>query len=224
MPLAKEPKIALNPKNTDLDTLIYVVDDDQAMCESLSWLLQSMHWQVETYNNADSFLKHYDSNKLSCLILDVRMPGMSGLALQETLQNQHIDIPVIFITGHGDIKMAVRAMKAGAMEFLNKPFNDQELLDSIHRSLNLAKENRQKTEERKYIYDRLDTLTARERQILQLLVKGKMNKVIAYDLKLSIKTIELHRSNIMRKFKSPTMTALLSLLYQHHVDLNDING
>jgi len=212
-----------NAALVDNEVLIYVVDDDQAMCESLSWLLQSMHWQVQTFNNANTFLQNYDPKKLSCLILDVRMPGMSGLALQETLQQNKIDIPLIFITGHGDIKMAVRAMKAGAMEFLNKPFNDQELLDSIHRSINLAKKNRIQAEEKKHINERLVTLTAREREILQLLVKGKMNKVIAYDLNLSIKTIELHRSNIMRKFKSPTMTALLSQLYQHHIDLKNIN-
>lgn len=214
-----KPDISFNNQ----DTIIYVVDDESAMRESLSWLLTSMHWQVEAYHNADSFLKKYDPRKLSCLILDVRMPGMSGLTLQETLQKNHIDIPVIFITGHGDVKMAVRAMKAGAMEFLNKPFDDQELLDSIHRSLHLAMENRKLAIEKQHINDQLNTLTARERQILQLLVTGKMNKVIAHELNLSIKTIELHRSNIMRKFKSPTMTALLSQLYLHHIDLNEID-
>jgi FixJ family two-component response regulator len=181
-----------------------------------------MHWQVETYNHPESFLENYNPKKLSCLILDVRMPGMSGLALQEMLQEKNINIPIIFITGHGDIKMAVRAMKAGAMEFLNKPFNDQELLDSIHRSLNLAKKNKQMREEKSHIASHLNSLTTREKQILQLLVLGKMNKVIAHELNLSIKTIELHRSNIMRKLKAPTMTALLSQLYQHHIDLSSI--
>ena len=157
----------------DTNTVIYIVDDDNAMCESLSWLLQSMHWRVETYHNADLFLQNYNPDYLSCLILDVRMPGMSGLALQENLKNKDIDIPIIFITGHGDVKMAVRAMKTGAMEFLNKPFNDQELLDSIHRSLNEAKKLKQKKAETKFINQHLNSLTTREKQILQLLVKGK---------------------------------------------------
>ena len=206
------------------DCIIHVIDDDEAMCASLTWLLSSMHWRVKTYSSGAQFLNEYDDTLLSCVILDVRMPGMSGLELQEILKQRGIELPIIFITGHGDVRMAVRAMKAGAMEFLNKPFNDQELVDCINRSLNYARQHRKNYEAKKELLIKLRTLTARELEILKLLAQGKLNKVIAYDLTLSIKTVELHRSNIMRKLKSPTMASLLSHLYRYDIDITTLRA
>ncbi len=201
------------------ETIIHVVDDDTAMCESLRWLIESIGFNVKLYNGAKEFLSNYKDEAHGCLLLDVRMPEMSGLELQEQLNKLNINIPVIFITGHGDVPMAVRAMKAGALEFLNKPFNDQELLDCINRAIEYDSQRRRSSGERQVILERLDQLTARERQVLKQLVTGKLNKVIAADLELSIKTIELHRSNIMRKLQSRSLAQIISMIYAHDIQL-----
>lgn len=200
------------------DVMIYVVDDDNAMLSSLQFLIESIGLPVSIFNSANDFLAAFDDTKCGCLLLDVRMPGMSGLELQEALNKQHIDIPIIFITGHGDVPMAVRAMKAGAIEFLNKPFNDQELLDSIHRAIELDKTQRVTRCKRNAVMKRLNLLTNREREVLERLMTGKLNKVIASDMNLSIKTIELHRSNIMKKMETRSLAQLISLLYAHQLD------
>ncbi len=204
------------------DAIIHVVDDDTAMCESLRWLIESVGFQVKIYPGAKAFLDNYQDGGTGCLLLDVRMPEMSGLELQEQLNKNHIEIPIIFITGHGDVPMAVRAMKAGALEFLNKPFNDQELLDCINRAIEYDSQRRQSSSERNHIMERLDQLTTRERQVLKELVTGKLNKVIAADLELSIKTIELHRSNIMRKLQSRSLAQIISMIYAHDIQLETI--
>ncbi len=204
------------------DAIIHVVDDDTAMCESLRWLIESVGFAVKIYPGAKAFLDNYEDVGHGCLLLDVRMPEMSGLELQEQLNKNHIEIPIIFITGHGDVPMAVRAMKAGALEFLNKPFNDQELLDCINRAIEYDSQRRQSSTERNHIMERLDQLTTRERQVLKELVTGKLNKVIAADLELSIKTIELHRSNIMRKLQSRSLAQIISMIYAHDIHLETI--
>ncbi|MDF1653490.1 MAG: response regulator transcription factor [Coxiellaceae bacterium] len=204
------------------DAIIHIVDDDTAMCESLRWLIESVGFTVKIYPGAKAFLDNYEDAGHGCLLLDVRMPEMSGLELQEQLNKNHIEIPIIFITGHGDVPMAVRAMKAGALEFLNKPFNDQELLDCINRAIEYDSQRRQSSTERNHIMERLEQLTTRERQVLKELVTGKLNKVIAADLELSIKTIELHRSNIMRKLQSRSLAQIISMIYAHDIHLETI--
>jgi FixJ family two-component response regulator len=192
------------------------------MCESIRWLIESVGFKVQTYSGAKSFIDQYEDNGTGCLLLDVRMPEMSGLELQEQLNKLQIHLPIIFITGHGDVPMAVRAMKAGALEFLNKPFNDQELLDCINRAIEFDTQRRSSYQERKDILSKLHQLTTRERQVLKELVAGKLNKVIAADLDLSIKTIELHRSNIMRKLESRSLAQIISMIYAHNIDLNQL--
>lgn len=201
------------------EAIIHVVDDDTAMCESLRWLIESVGFNVKIYPGAKHFLENYQDEAHGCLLLDVRMPEMSGLELQEQLNKLSIDLPIIFITGHGDVPMAVRAMKAGALEFLNKPFNDQELLDCINRAIEYDTQRRRTCSERKGILERLDQLTTREKQVLKELVTGKLNKVIAADLDLSIKTIELHRSNIMRKLQARSLAQIISMIYAHDIQL-----
>lgn len=213
----------VKPASSTEPAIIHIIDDDQAMCESLTWLLNSMNWKVKTYPSAQNFLEHYDDSILGCAILDVRMPGMSGLELQDILKQRKINIPIIFITGHGDVRMAVRAMKLGAIEFLNKPFNEQELIESINRSLSCARLMRKDQEKKKIIIAQLKKLTTREKEILKYLLQGYLNKVIAHELSLSIKTVELHRSNILRKLKAPSMTALLSMLYQQNVNFETLS-
>ena len=202
------------------EAIIHVVDDDTAMCESLRWLIESVGFNVKIYPGAKDFLEKYQDEAHGCLLLDVRMPEMSGLELQEQLNKLNINMPIIFITGHGDVPMAVRAMKAGALEFLNKPFNDQELLDCINRAIEYDTQRRRTCSERKAILERLSLLTTREKQVLKELVTGKLNKVIAADLDLSIKTIELHRSNIMRKLQARSLAQIISMIYAHDIQID----
>jgi two-component system, LuxR family, response regulator FixJ len=204
------------------EAIIHVVDDDKAMCESMRWLIESVGLTVRTYPGAKSFLEDYRDTHIGCLLLDVRMPEMSGLELQDQLNKHDIKLPIIFVTGHGDVPMAVRAMKSGALEFLNKPFNDQELLDSINRAIELDTKRRVSLVQYNHILERLMQLTTRERQVLKLLVAGKLNKVIAAELDLSIKTIELHRSNIMRKLQSRSLAQIISMIYAHNINLDSM--
>lgn len=178
---------------------VFVVDDDRAVRDSLRWLIQSVGLSVETFSTAAEFLAAYDPAKIGCLVLDVRMRGMSGLDLQEELERRGISLPVIIITGHADVPMAVRAMKAGAIDFLQKPFGDQALLDRIQKALERDREQRSASAEHEEILSRLAVLTPREREIVDLLVDGKANKEIASDLGLSTRTVEGHRANIMDK-------------------------
>ncbi|HIP52687.1 MAG TPA: response regulator transcription factor, partial [Chromatiales bacterium] len=150
------------------DSIVFVVDDDQAMRSSLKWLIESVGMRVETYGSADEFIKNYYPGRSGCLLLDVRMPGMSGLELQEYLADQQIRIPVVIITGHGDVPMAVRAMKAGAVDFIEKPFNDEFLLDSIRNALALDEHQRSQQAERAEIAARLAQLTPREHEVMEM--------------------------------------------------------
>ena len=178
---------------------IFVIDDDQTLRGSLRWLLESMKLNVRTYASAREFLSSYDPAQPGCLVLDVRMPEISGLQLQEILTQRGIRIPVIMITGHGDIAMAVRAMKTGALDFIEKPFNDQELLDRVQQALAIDARQRREEAQRRVAIERLSLLTPREREVLEKVLLGNHNKTIAAELGISMKTVEAHRAKVMEK-------------------------
>jgi RNA polymerase sigma factor (sigma-70 family) len=193
---------------------IFVVDDDKAVRDSLRWLLESVGHPVETYDSAREFLTAYNTNRSGCLVVDVRMPGMSGLELQELLASREISIPIIIITGHGDVPMAVQAMKAGAVDFIEKPFNDQVLLDRIQFCLLEETKQRQDKENKAQLIERIEQLTPREREVLEGVVAGKLNKVIADELGISIKTVEIHRSRVMEKMSAGSLAELVAMCIQ----------
>lgn len=189
--------------------LIYLVDDDDAVRDSLGLLLRSIGLDCELYASALEFLGHYDPKRHSCLVADIRMPGLSGLELQQRLNEQRAEVPIIFITGHGDVPMAVNAMKAGAADFIQKPFRDQDLIDRIHKALDKDKERRAARAEEDTIRARLALLTPRETEVMQRVVRGQANKVIAMDLGVSQRTVELHRARVMRKLKMRSLAELV---------------
>lgn len=194
-----------------LDSLVYLVDDDRGVRDSLSLLLRSVGLSCEAYASADDFLEAYNPERVSCLVADIRMPGMSGLDLQQELNERGVEIPIIFITGHGDVPMAVRAMKSGAMDFLQKPFRDQDLLDRINKALSQAEESHAAQVEEGEIRERLASLTPRESEVMEMVVKGCANKVIAMDLGVSQRTVELHRARVMRKMGVRSLAELVRL-------------
>jgi FixJ family two-component response regulator len=167
------------------DHTVFIVDDDQAVARSLRWLFETVQLRVETFSSAQSFLDAYNPSKPGCLVLDVRMPGMSGLDLQERLAAQRIHLPIIFITGHGDVQMAVRAVKSGAFDFVEKPFNDQDLLDRIHKAIAFDTVQRSQDMQISQLRALFASLTVREREVLDLVVIGKSNKAIANSFGLS---------------------------------------
>jgi two-component system, LuxR family, response regulator FixJ len=193
---------------------IFVVDDDSAVRDALKLLLRSVGQAVETYGSAQEFLDAYGEDRPGCLVLDIRMPGMSGLELQQKLNEKHSILPIIFITGHGDVPMAVEAMQAGAVDFIQKPFRDQDLIDRINQALEKDGSNRAALGERNDIRRRLETLTPREREVLDLVVHGKANKVIAGDLKLSQRTVEIHRARVMEKMQASSLAHLVRMVLE----------
>ena len=193
---------------------VFVVDDDAAVRDSLKMLLKSVGQLVETFGSAQEFLDAYKDDRPGCLVLDIRMPGMSGLELQEKLNERHAIIPVIFITGHGDVPMAVEAMQAGAVDFIQKPFRDQDLLDRINQALEKDAANRAALAERSAIAKRLATLTPREHEVMELVVRGKANKVIAGDLNLSQRTVEIHRARVMEKMQASSLAHLVRMVLE----------
>jgi len=193
-------------------TTVYVIDDDDAVRESLSWLLESVGLQVNTYGDARSFLAHVNSNQSNgCVVTDVRMPGMSGLELQAELTERQIGLPVIIITGHGDVPMAVRAMKSGAYDFIEKPFNDQELLERVQRCLQQQQEQNAHTASRSFVLSKIERLTAREREVLDMVVDGLSSRVIGDKLGISSKTVEVHRAKIMDKMSADSVASLVRM-------------
>ncbi|UJS23195.1 response regulator transcription factor [Thiothrix winogradskyi] len=190
---------------------VFIVDDDPAVRDSLRWLLESMRLKVATFGSAEDFLKFYTMHMVGCLILDVRMPGMSGLQLQQFLTKQKYALPILFITGHGDIPMAVRAMQAGAMYFLEKPFEDQVLLDYVHEALALDVENQQSRIRLTMIQARIANLTEREREVMEFVIDNHSNKEIATKLGVSIKTVEFHRSHMMDKMHATSLIELVNM-------------
>ena len=191
--------------------VVHVVDDDIGVRESLSLLLRSDGHRCETYDSATEFLDRYQSGGADCLVADIRMPGTSGLELQQILIDRDIDLPIVFITGHGDVSMAVDAMKAGALDFLQKPFRDQELLDRVAEALRVAAERRAGNLELEEIRRRLARLTPREAEVMEHVVRGSANKVIAMDLGVSQRTVELHRARVMRKAQVRSLAELVRL-------------
>jgi len=196
---------------TVTDECVFVVDDDDSVRRSLSRLIRSAGWRVETFPTAKSFLEYTPPNRPGCLVLDLQLPGMSGLELQRSLVQAGRDIPIVFITGHGDVPSSVRAMKGGAVDFLQKPFDDQELLDCIARALGRSREQRVKRAERAVLQARFDTLTPREREVLMLVVAGKLNKQIAGDLGNAEKTVKIHRGRVMAKMQAGSVAELVRM-------------
>ncbi len=190
---------------------VYVVDDDEGVRDSLQWLLEGKDYRVRCYDSAETFLSRYDPREVACLIVDIRMGGMTGLELQDRLIERRSPLPVVFITGHGDVPMAVSTMKKGAMDFIQKPFQEEALLSLVERMLEQARESfnaYQNTASREAL---LAKLTSREAQVLERIVAGRLNKQIADDLGISIKTVEAHRANIMEKLNVNTVADLLRL-------------
>jgi two-component system, LuxR family, response regulator FixJ len=191
---------------------IFVVDDDEGVRNSLRFLLKSVGLATRAFASADEFLSAYRPDQPGCLVLDVRMPGMSGLELQQQLNLRGAVVPVIFITGHGDVPMAVEAMQQGAFDFLQKPFRDQELIDRIQRALEGDAKSRAALAEHDKIRARLDSLTEREREVLGLLTSGKQNKTMAAELGLSQRTVEIHRARIMEKTGAGSLAQLVRMV------------
>jgi FixJ family two-component response regulator len=192
--------------------VVFIVDDDEAVRGSLRLLLKSVGLVPAPLASAREFLQKYDPGQPGCLVLDVRMPEMSGLELQEQLNRLGAVIPVIFITGHGDVPMAVEAMQAGAFDFLQKPFRDQDLIDRIQRALEKDGANRAVLEERAVIRQRLESLTPREREVLDMVASGKANKVMASDLGVSQRTVEIHRARVMEKMGASSLAQLVRMI------------
>ena len=191
--------------------IVYVVDDDEALRRAIGLLIRSVGLESQMFPSAQAFLDHQLPDRPACLVLDVRMPGPSGLDLQTALVQADRGIPIIFITGHGDVPMTVRAMRFGAVDFLQKPFNDQDLLDAIQRALALSREERGQRAERVLIQRHLDTLTPREREVLALVITGMLNKQIAVDLGAAEKTIKIHRARVMEKMRAGSVAELVRM-------------
>jgi FixJ family two-component response regulator len=194
------------------DAIVYVVDDDPSICRALARLFRTVGLSAETFPSAKAFLDHSIPVRPMCLILDIRLPGPSGLDLQEALARAGRDVPIVFITGHGDVPTSVRAMKGGAIDFLQKPFNDQDLLDCVHRALSQSRAKLAERTERTELQDRLDTLTPREREVLLQVITGKLNKQIAGDLGIAEKTIKVHRGRVMQKMRAGSVADLVRMV------------
>ncbi len=188
---------------------VFVVDDDQAVRNCVRRLVESVHHHVETFGSADEFLKAYNPDRPGCLVLDVRMPGISGLELQQRLVELGYSLPVIMLSGYGDVTVVVRAMKAGAVSFLEKPFNDHLLLDTIREAIAKDAQNRLQRAQTAEFQSRIARLTPREREVMDLLVAGNLSKAVAAKLRLSGKTIEVHRAHVMKKLQAKTIADLV---------------
>ena len=196
---------------TEADAIVFVVDDDESVRQSLKNLVGSVGLRVEAFASAQEFLRSKLTDVPGCLVLDVRLPGLSGLDLQKRMADAGIEIPIIFITGHGDIPMTVRAMKAGAVEFLTKPFRDQDLLDAIQQALERDRTAREQRAEIEELRSRLDSLTPREREVMGLVVAGLLNKQIAGELGTSETTIKIHRHQVMEKMRAGSLAELVRM-------------
>jgi FixJ family two-component response regulator len=193
-------------------SIVHVVDDNPAVRDAICWLVEQVGLQGRPYASAQEFLSKYDEGTRGCLVLDIRMPGMSGLELQDRLRATSARMPVIIVTGHGDVPVTVRAMKAGAYEFLQKPFNDQDLLEAIQGALSEFSAIWKKADDEAQLRQNLARLTPREQQVLMHLGQGKPNKVIAYDMNLSVRTVEGYRARIMNKLHVRTIGELMQIV------------
>lgn len=191
---------------------VFIVDDESAVADSIALLLRSVGIRTRVFSSAAAFLDGYDPDQPGCLLLDVRMPRMNGLELQKEITNRGWCLPIIFITGHGDVPMAVEAMRAGATDFLQKPFNDNELIRRVQHALEQDAHDRAEQTQRRSILEQYGNLTAREREVAWMLHDGLANKAIALDLSLSERTVEQHRAQIMRKMQARSLAALVQML------------
>jgi FixJ family two-component response regulator len=192
--------------------VVFIVDDDDAVRSALRLLIRSVGLQAKAFASADEFLASYDARQPGCLVLDVRMPGMSGLELQQELNKRGATIPVIFITGHGDVPMAVEAMQHGAADFLQKPFGDQDLLDRVRKALANDAEARASMAVLAVTRQRLESLTPRETEVMRLVTRGKANKVIGAELGVSQRTVEIHRAHVMEKMQARSLAELVRMV------------
>ena len=197
--------------DAEIKPVIHVVDDEPDVRDALAMLVRSVGYRAQTYPNADEFLARYRPEHAGCLLADVRMPGMSGLELQERLSREDPALPAIIMTGHGDVPMAVRAMKAGAFDFIEKPFNDQVLLDRLAEAIAQARRSGDTAAGRRLAAARYAQLTPREREVMAGIVAGRLNKLIADDLGLSVRTVEIHRAHIMEKMQASSLSALVRM-------------
>jgi FixJ family two-component response regulator len=193
------------------EQFVSIVDDDEGIREGLCLLLETVGQPCKLYSDAHSFLNDHNPKDAGCLILDIRMPHMTGLELQQKLSDQGSTLPIIFITGHGDIPMAVEAMRLGALDFIRKPFREQDLLDRVNEALEIDAGKRQCEQDRQAITDKLDSLSGREQQVFLRVAEGEMNKVIAQDLCISERTVEVHRSQVMKKLQVRTLAHLVRI-------------
>jgi len=197
---------------------VFIVDDDEAIRDALSWLFQSRGVSVRAFASAEDFLAEWRPGLSGCLLLDIRMSGMSGLDLFDRLREVSASLPVIFLTGHGDVPMAVSALKKGALDFVEKPFNDNELVDRVIEALALSAQRREREADTAGIANRLANLTARERQVMDLVLAGKLNKVIADDLGITMRTVEVHRAHVFEKMGVKTAVELAQLLSSYRTE------
>ncbi|MBT4672350.1 MAG: response regulator transcription factor [Rhodospirillaceae bacterium] len=197
---------------SDHEAKIFIVDDDQAVRDSLQWLIESVGMSVQSYSSGAQFLECGFLDAVGCAILDIRMPGMSGIEVFEEMKLRESDMPVIFLTGHGDVHLAVRAMKIGAYDFLEKPFNDQSLLDLIQKAIRTGRTQRKESLHVSEINEKLENLSAREREVLDGVVGGNSNRIIADLLDLSEKTVEFHRAKMMEKMAAATLADLIRMI------------
>lgn len=197
----------------DADPTVFIVDDDPAVRQALTALVRSMHLQVQAFESAQQFLDAFDASRPGCVLLDVRMPGISGLGLLEQFHRDEIPLPAIIMSAYGDVPMVVRAMKAGALNFLEKPCRDQQLWEAIQEAIEWDSARRQQAILSEKVQHRLKHLTAGERDVLALLVDGKSNKTIAAELNLSVRTIEVRRAKLMKKMKAESLAELIRLMF-----------
>jgi FixJ family two-component response regulator len=196
---------------------VYIVDDDESLRYALEGLLNSMSYQTQSFGTVAEFLEEYKIGAQGCLILDVRLPGISGLNFQAKLQDYGIQLPVILMTGHGDIPMSVRAMKAGAIDFLTKPFRDQDMLDAVATAMERIQDQQHAEKSGESLRVCFESLTSREKQVMTLVCQGKMNKQIAWELQLSEVTIKIHRGSAMRKMQAKTLADLVKMAEALHL-------
>jgi RNA polymerase sigma factor (sigma-70 family) len=198
-------------ENSNSSQTVFIVDDDPAIRIGMQALMESVNIEHKIFASADEFLQGEEDHRAGCLVLDIRMPGLGGLELQEELISRGNTLPIIFVTGHGDVPMAVDAMQKGAVDFIQKPFRDQELLDRIREALLTDKERREEFEQHAEVESRLQKLTKREHEVFDLVVTGKPNKVIAYELDVSQRTVEIHRARVMEKMEARSLAALVRM-------------